>query len=47
LKEHSLIQIGIDRNFAPFEFESTGEIFQYDSFNNPAVIIGFIKEIKY
>lgn len=26
--------------------ESNGEIFQYDSFNNPAIMIGFIKEIK-
>lgn len=25
--------------------ESTGEIFQYDSFNNPSIMIGFIKEI--
>ncbi len=26
--------------------ESNGEIFQYDTYNNPAVMIGFIKEIK-
>ncbi len=28
------------------KIKSNGEIFQYDSFSNPAVLFGFIKEIK-
>ncbi len=26
--------------------ESNGEIFQYDIYNNPSIMIGFIKEVK-
>lgn len=28
------------------KIESNGEIFQYDTYNNPSIMIGFIKEIK-